>query len=111
MRYTAAHAIAGASPPYAAPSDVGAVHHDTSPMRTTLGERDYCFFVVRRVSGGNLELTPGHSWRGGSACDSRGVSAVVRSITRSTRTPGRISPRRRLPIRNFVDVVLLTSVH
>jgi hypothetical protein len=73
-------------------------------MRTPLGERDYCFFVVRRVS---RELTPGHLGDG-----RRGSSAialckcVVRSMTRSTSIRGRIPLRRRLPVRNFVDVVL-----
>ena len=82
------------------------------PMRTPLGERNYCFFVVRRVSRGNLELTPGHFGDGGSEAPAIALcKCVVRSITRSTNIRGRIPPRRRVPFPHFVDVVLLTSVH
>ena len=74
------------------------------PMRTPLGERDCCFFVVRRVSRGNLELTLGHFGDGGAEAQAIALcKCVVRSIIRSTSIRGRIPPRHRLAVRHLVD--------
>src|SRR4051794_15595059 len=73
------------------------------PMRMPLGERDYCFFVVRRVSRGNLELTTSERQR------SRCVSASCGASPDRRASEAAFRPRHRLAIRNYVDVVLLTS--
>ena len=100
---TAAHAIAGVSLPYAAPSDVGAVHHDMSLDARAIRRTGLLFFCGAPVSRGNLELTSRslRPWRAGVPA-SAPCKCDVQSITRLASIRGRIPPRHRLAVRHLV---------
>ena len=101
---TAAHAIAGVSLPYAAPGDVGAVHHDMSLDAHAIRRTGLLFFCGATVSRGNLELTSRslRPWRAGVPA-SAPCKCDVQSITRLASIRGRIPPRHRLAVRHLVD--------